>query len=309
VIEGGDAQEEWRPQNITKRFYGPTPMREGLVRSRNLVSIRLLRGIGIGSATQHIAAFGFGPEALPANLTLALGTGQVTPVEMARGFAVFANSGFRVEPNFVDRIVTIDGRDEPIEAARRACPRCSLEADGAGSQEDATGIVPEDRRAPRAISAANAFVMTDMMSDVIQRGTAQLAKSLGRSDLAGKTGTTSERRDAWFVGFNADLVAAAWIGFDQERTLGDNEEGGRTALPMWVYFMQEALRDKPQHRQPEPPGVVRMWISREDGSPARAGAPDAVFEAFLEQHTPQAGTMETNDVEQVEPETTDEGLF
>jgi penicillin-binding protein 1A len=306
VVEGGETQEEWRPQNITKRFYGPTPMREGLVRSRNLVSIRLLRGIGIGYATQHIAAFGFGPEALPANLTLALGTGQVTPLEMARGFAVFANSGFRVEPGFVSRVATADGRELPIEAPRRACPVCSLH------DETGADIVPEDRRAPRAISAANAYVMTDMMGDVIQRGTAQLAKSLNRRDLAGKTGTTSDRRDAWFVGFNADLVAAAWIGFDQERPLGDNEEGGRTALPMWVYFMQEALRNHPEHRQPEPPGVVRMWVSRDTGAPARAGDPTALFEAFLEQHAPQPGSdaVETGiDAERVEPEVADEGLF
>jgi penicillin-binding protein 1A len=274
LIEGGEAQEEWRPQNITKRFYGPTPMREGLVRSRNLVSIRLLRGMGIGFAMQHIATFGFGREALPANLTLALGTGQVTPLEMARGFAVFANSGFRVEPGFLSRVMTVDGRELPIEAPRRACPACSLDNDGESGDDPAdTDIVPEDRRAPRAISAANAFVMTDMMADVIQRGTAQLAKSLGRRDLAGKTGTTSDRRDAWFVGFNADLVAASWVGFDQERPLGDNEEGGRTALPMWVYFMQEALRDRPEHgsRSRRRRAHVGLARDRRTGARRRSG--------------------------------------
>jgi penicillin-binding protein 1A len=144
--------------------------------------------------------------------------------------------------------------------------------------------------APQAISAANAFVMTDMMTDVIQRGTAQrAANALNRKDIAGKTGTTSDRRDTWFVGFNADYAAAAWVGFDQERSLGENEEGGKTALPMWIYFMQEALRDRPEHRQPEPPGVVRMWVSRETGAPSRAGAPGALFEAFLEAYAPQPG--------------------
>jgi penicillin-binding protein 1A len=315
VIEGGDTQEEWRPQNITRRFYGPTPMREGLVRSRNLVSIRLLRGIGIGYATKHIAAFGFSPAALPANLTLALGTGQVTPVEMARGFAVFANGGFRVEPNFVSRVQTIDGRDLPIEAPLRACPACAFsddEADQKSIEQSSDGIVPPAERAPRAISAANAFVMTDIMTDVIQRGTAQAARALNRRDLAGKTGTTSERRDAWFAGFNADIVATAWIGFDQERTLGDSEEGGRTALPMWIYFMQEALEDRPEHRQPEPPGVVRMWVSRTSGTAARAGAPDALFETFLEQHVPQGNESPSDDSvdsESVQPEQQDEGLF
>ena len=132
--------------------------------------------------------------------------------------------------------------------------------------------------------------MTDMMIDVIQRGTAQrAAAALNRKDIAGKTGTTSDRRDTWFVGYNADLATAVWLGFDQERSLGENEEGGKTALPMWIYFMQEALRDRPEHRQPEPPGVVRMWVSRESGTPARAGAPGALFEAFLEQYAPQPG--------------------
>jgi penicillin-binding protein 1A len=265
---------------------------------------------------KHIGAFGFGPEALPANLTLALGTGQVTPVEMARGFAVFANGGFRVSPNFVARVSTIDGRELAIEAPPQACPACAF-IDTDADAPDATdpldaAIVPIDRRAPRAISAANAYVMTDMMSDVIQRGTAQLAKSLGRRDLAGKTGTTSDRRDAWFVGFNADIVAAAWIGFDQERPLGDNEEGGHTALPMWIYFMEQALHDRAEHRQPEPPGVVRMWVSRETGAPAGAGDPGALFEAFLEQHSPQAGEPVLDsgiDDESVEPENEDDALF
>ncbi len=295
VIEGGAGTEEWRPQNITKRFYGPTPLREALVRSRNLVSIRLLRATGIGPAMRHISAFGFGPEALPANLTLALGTGQVTPLDMARGFAVFANGGFRVTPYLIERVTESDGVDVFAAAPEVACADC-----------------PDEPAAPQAISPANAFVMTDVMTDVIQRGTATSAKSLGRSDLAGKTGTTSDRRDAWFVGFNADYVAAAWVGFDQERPLGDNEEGGRTALPMWVGFMEEALRDRPDHRLPEPPGVVRMWVDRSTGRPTAAGAGGAVFEAFLESHVPQAGaTLEADEVgaESVDPAAADDTLF
>jgi len=295
VIEGGAGTEEWRPQNITKRFYGPTPLREALVRSRNLVSIRLLRATGIGPAMRHISAFGFGPEALPANLTLALGTGQVTPLDMARGFAVFANGGFRVTPYLVERVTDSQGAEVYTAAPEVACADC-----------------PDEPAAPQAISPANAFVMTDVMTDVIQRGTATSAKSLGRSDLAGKTGTTNDRRDAWFVGFNADYVAAAWVGFDQERSLGDNEEGGRTALPMWIGFMEEALRDRPEHRLPEPPGVVRMWVDRGTGRPTAAGAGGAVFEAFLEPHVPQAGSvLEADEVgaESVDPAAADDTLF
>jgi penicillin-binding protein 1A len=317
---GGDGEDEWRPQNITKRFYGPTPMREALVRSRNLCSIRLLRGTGIGPAIRHIREFGFGPEALPPNLTLALGTGQVTPLDMARGFAVFANGGWLVTPYVVGQVA--DGAGATVLKAEPplACPECIefVPADSSnigsapGDGPATVAAVPVERRAPRAISAANAFVMTDMMTDVVQRGTAQRAKVLGRLDIAGKTGTTSDRRDTWFVGFNADIAAAAWLGFDQERSLGDHEEGGRTALPMWVYFMEQALRDRPESRLPEPPGVVRMWVSRSSGYPASAGSGNAVFEAFLEQYAPQPGFASYSDgvdAEGVEPQTGDDSLF
>jgi penicillin-binding protein 1A len=244
---------------------------------------------------RHISAFGFGPEALPANLTLALGTGQVTPLEMARGFSVFANGGFLVTPYIVERVTDSKGGEVFAATPAVACADC-----------------PGEPAAPQAISPANAFVMTDVMTDVIQRGTATSAKSLGRSDLAGKTGTTSDRRDAWFVGFNADVTAAAWVGFDHERSLGDNEEGGRTALPMWIAFMEEALRDRPEHRLPEPPGVVRMWVDRSSGRPTSAGASGAVFEAFLEAHVPQGDALaEAEEVgaESVEPATADDTLF
>jgi len=269
VLAGGVGGDEWRPQNINRRFYGPTPLREALVRSQNLVSVRLLRATGIGPAMRHIAAFGFSPEATPPNLTFALGSGQVTPLEMTRGFAVFANGGYLVTPHVIERVTDRDGNEVFATEAPVACPDC-----------------PGTTAAPQAITAANAFVMTDIMSDVIQRGTAQRAKALGRTDLAGKTGTTSDRRDAWFAGYNGDVAAAAWIGFDQERSLGDNEEGGRTALPMWVSFMEEALRDLPENRLPEPPGVVRMWVNRSTGVPTSAGSSGAVFEAFLEGHVP-----------------------
>jgi penicillin-binding protein 1A len=271
VLGGGVGTDEWRPQNINKKFYGPTPLREALVRSQNLVSVRLLRATGIGPAMRHIAGFGFSPEATPPNLTFALGSGQVTPLEMTRAFAVFANGGFLITPHVIERVTDGEGREVFIAQAPVACVDC-----------------PGTTAAPQAITPANAFVMTDIMLDVIQRGTAQRAKALGRSDLAGKTGTTSDRRDAWFVGFNGDVAAAAWIGFDQERTLGDNEEGGRTALPMWVSFMEEALRDRPENRLPEPPGVVRMWVNRSTGQPTTVGAGGALFEAFLEGHVPDA---------------------
>ena len=339
VLPGGggpEGDEEWRPQNITRKFYGPTPMREGLVRSRNLVSIRLLRGAGIGFTLKHIANFGFGPQSLPANLTLALGTGQVTPLEMARGFAVFANGGALVTPYFIQSVQDPAGNELFQAEPARACGLCDFDAadEAAAAVASDLAAVPDvvpgnvsvtpgdaaaattgvEARAPQAISPANAFVMTDMMTDVVQRGTAQrAAAALKRKDIAGKTGTTSDRRDTWFVGFNADVAAAVWLGFDQERSLGENEEGGKTALPMWIYFMEEALRDKPEHRQPEPPGVVRSWVSRESGTPTRAGAPGALFETFLEQYAPQPGMGSFGDdgvgAETLDPSASGESIF
>jgi penicillin-binding protein 1A len=208
-----------------------------------------------------------------------------------------------------------DAAGNPVFQAtpKLACPGC-VQATGLGSV--ATGPIPPDRVAPIAITPANAFVMTDMMVDVIQRGTAQLARSIGRLDLAGKTGTTNDRRDAWFVGYNADLTVATWIGFDQERTLGEHEEGARTALPMWVHFMAEALHGVPEHRQPEPPGIVRMWVSRGSGSLASAGEFGAVFEVFLAGHAPFSGGVVDGggladgiDAESVEPASSEESIF
>jgi penicillin-binding protein 1A len=207
---------------------------------------------------------------------------------MARGYAVFANGGLRVTPYFVERVLDADGAVVEQAQPVTAC----AETSAATAEESPTQDRAATDCAPRAISAANAFIMTDMLGDVIQRGTAQRAKQLQRRDLAGKTGTTNDRRDAWFVGFNADLVAASWIGFDQERSLGAGEEGGRTALPMWIYFMQDALDGRPEHRQPEPEGVLRMWVSRSTGQPTRAGASGAVFEAFLERYAPDPYAMD-----------------
>ncbi|MCU0976949.1 MAG: penicillin-binding protein 1A [Steroidobacteraceae bacterium] len=305
AAETGSGQD-WRPQNVDARFYGPTRLRDALARSRNLVSVRVMRSIGVGPTLDFVQNFGFPRSQLPDNLTTALGTAQVTPLEMASAYAVFANGGQRVEPYLIDRVEDTAGAVLSQSAPLLACPECGSAAgygralvslvpgDGGGvtRAEEAGGAVPEvpqDRLAPRAISAANAFVMTDMMRDVIRAGTARRALALGRSDLAGKTGTTNDRRDAWFAGFNAGLVAVSWVGFDQERSLGNFEEGGRTALPMWVYFMREALRGRPEQRLPMPEGVINARVSPVTGALASPDDPDAFFEFFLAEHPP-AGT-------------------
>lgn len=318
VFNDASLEATWRPQNSSREFYGPTRLREALVRSRNLVSIRILNDLGPAYATDYIQRFGFAKESLPQNLTLALGTALVSPLEMASAYAIFANGGYRVAPYFIERVEDADGKLVFAAQPKHACAECSDPApSGVVETETATvrvtappavdvdatsplpGAVaqstpPQDNLAPQAISPQNAYLMTDMMADVIRRGTATRARALQRDDIAGKTGTTNDRRDAWFLGFNADLVGAAWVGFDQERSLGPREEGARTALPMWIYFMAEALKGTPQHRLPTPAGLVTMRISTETGGPARPGESGTIFETFLAGHTP---TGESNGFE------------
>lgn len=309
VIEDPTLEGSWRPQNVTREFRGPMRLREALVRSRNLVSIRVMSALGPAYATQFIERFGFPQNSLPRNLSLALGTAQVSPLEMASAYSVFANGGFRVEPYYIQRIVGPNG-DVVYEAQPRfACAECLEPTTMAGTAEGADAPIrvassdearwggltylQEKMLAPQVISPQNDYLMTDMMSDVIRRGTAVRALQLKRSDLAGKTGTTNDRRDAWFCGFNAGLVGTAWVGFDQERSLGPGEEGGRTALPMWVYFMGEALKGVPEQRRPAPPGLVSMRISADTGLAARPGEPNAIFETFIAGHLPAEAQVDS----------------
>jgi penicillin-binding protein 1A len=303
VVEGGQAeQEDWRPGNDSGRFYGPTRLRDALARSRNLVTIRVMRRIGVGFAREHVQRFGLPREHIPADLTTALGTAQLTPLEMANGFAVFANGGSLVTPHVIDRVLAADGSVLEETDVPAACPLCPAEPPtlagdpptivpgndgGAVYAADVGGRLPPpgpEETAPRVISEANAWIITDMLRDVITRGTGQRARALGRSDIAGKTGTTNEGRDAWFSGFNPDLVATAWVGFDQERPLGRDEEGARTALPMWIYFMREALAGVPRRRLPMPAGVVTARVAPDTSVLADDAPPE--FEYFLADHLP-----------------------
>ena len=283
--DGSTKEEDWRPVNDSGRFYGPTRLRDALARSRNLVTIRLMRQLGIGYTRDYLGRFGLPRAHIPADLTAALGTAQLTPLEMVAGFAVFANGGSSVAPYLVERVLA--GDDTVLRQAepRLACADCAM-PDEIPDLGGSLSALAADQAAPRAITEANAWIMTDLMGDVIRRGTGQRALALGRSDLAGKTGTTNEGRDAWFSGFNADLVATAWVGFDQERSLGAGEEGSRTALPMWIYFMREALRGQPEHRLPMPDGVVTARISAETGEITGGDDPSAMLEYFLADHLP-----------------------
>ncbi len=306
VVDDPGLESTWRPQNDSREFRGPMRLREALVRSRNLVSIRVMHQIGPKNATEHFQRFGFPAEALPPNLTLALGTAQVSPLQMARGYAVFANGGYRVDPYFIQRIEASDGTVVLETSPRFACEGClepkpELTAIAEGAPIDAAltrmpqtdearwgglNYLDEDSVAPEAISRQNAYVLTDMMNDVVRRGTGARANVLKRRDLAGKTGTTNDGRDAWFCGFNDSIVAASWVGFDQERPLGRGEQGSRTALPIWIYFMAEALQGTSEQRRPPPPGLVTMRISAETGLAARPDDENAMFETFIEGHLP-----------------------
>lgn len=332
----GTDEKDWRPENDDSRFYGPIRMRDALARSRNLVSIRIMRAIGVDVARDYALRFGFPPEHVPDDLTAALGTAQLTPLEMVTGYATFANGGYAVKPYVIDHVEGPGGKLMMEASPKVACTDCGEGGRDAGPGElagfsaaprtvvpgDATGAtemsqvggslaVPDAEIAPQIITPANAFIMTDMMADVIRYGTGRRALALGRTDLAGKTGTTNDRRDAWFSGFNADLVATCWIGFDQERTLGALEEGGRTALPMWIYYMRRALRYLPAHRLPMPEGVVTSRVSRVTGEPTGPDDPDAVFDYFLAGHAPgsAAATDEGKKQQQPRPPNQDQQIF
>lgn len=278
VIENPTDSSLWRPQNTNRKFYGPTRLRTAIIESRNLVSIRLLALIGLRYSLDYLKRFGFSASQLPAGLSLALGTAQVTPLQMAQAYAVFANDGFKVTPYVIDTIR--NAKDEiiyqarPLVACENNCP---------------TGTAI----APRGISAQNAYLITSALRDVVQRGTAAAAKKLGRNDLAGKTGTTQNQVDAWFAGYTPDIVAVSWVGFDAPQSL--HEFGAQAALPIWMEFIQYALKGKPEHLLNQPPGIINARIDPMTGKRAYADDPDAIFEYFMLPYSPEVGAESSQD--------------
>jgi penicillin-binding protein 1A len=284
VIKDPGLEELWRPDNYSERFFGPTPLRKALMLSINLVSVRLLRAIDPNYAVDYLQRFGFDRNKLPRNLSLALGTASATPLQMATAFAVFANTGFKVEPYFISRVEDSEGNI--LEQANPAviCRECEQKENDSQSKDGAvTDLVQAHglHIAPRVIGEDNAFIITSIMQDVIKHGTGRRALELGRADLAGKTGTTNEFRDAWFSGFTPDLVATAWIGFDQPSSLGPGEAGARAALPIWIDFMAAALKGVPEHQLPVPKDVVAMSVDRNTGDPTDPEDPLAIVEYFI----------------------------
>ena len=280
-------QEVWRPQNDNLTFNGPMRLREALLRSRNMVSIRILQSVGINKAINYLANFGFDPKKMPHGLSLALGTPNVTPLEVVTAYAVFANGGYKVQPYFINKILDREGKVVFTAQPYTVCTWCenaTLDPIASETQQ------PPQRIAPRVIDARNAYIMTDILKDIIVRGTGSGAKSLARSDIAGKTGTTNDEMDGWFSGYNPDLVATVWVGFDKPRSL--KEYGAQAALPIWREFMAKALDGKPEHNLPQPTGLVRVPIDPATGLLAYPGESNAYMEIFTEESAPtqQTGT-------------------
>jgi penicillin-binding protein 1A len=228
--------QAWEPKNYDGKYEGLMRLRTALAKSKNLVSVRLIRTIGPSYAQDYIQRFGFEAEKHPPYLTMALGAGSVTPLQMASAYSVFANGGYRVDPYLINKMTDSKGT-------------VLFEAKPTHAREDA----------PRVLDARTSFVMDSMLQEVTKTGTAASARAkLGRNDIAGKTGTTNESHDAWFAGYNPKVVAIAWIGFDKPASLGDRETGGGLALPMWISYMSTALRDEPQQAREVPAGVTQV---------------------------------------------------
>ena len=358
VINSSALERLWRPVNYSGRFYGEQRVREAMVRSMNLASVRLLlNNTGIRTAVDHLAPFGFNDAALPRNGSLALGGGNASPLDMAQAYATFANGGYAVKPYVIDAIIgpegellyrsdpvivcpdcepgdappapvepafpihypnsdrvmgiepdpganppppsgdatVIDTLEDELFPARRGMAGPTLEQmaemgeDYRPTAAEAPDLYKDVRLAERIISAQNAFLIQDTMRHVIQRGTGVRARVLGRNDLSGKTGTSNDRRDAWFAGFNSDVAAVVWVGYDDDSALGPREEGSRTALPIWIEFARLALTGVPNHRMDMPEGIVTVRISKTTGCPASADHPfeDVMFEHFRLDNVPE----------------------
>lgn len=278
VIDNPGQENEWRPENYNKKFNGPTSIRSAITHSRNIISIRLLKEMGIEKAVETALRFGFTDEQIPKTLSLALGSGYATPLQMAQVYATFANGGFLVKPYFIERIESDEGGIVYQAKPKIACPTCD-------------NTVELNRNyAPRIITPQICFLMNSLLRDVVQHGTATGAKVLGRQDLAGKTGTTNEQRDAWFNGYTQSNAATAWVGFDDFSPLGNAETGGVAALPMWIEFMQAALKDTPETPLEMPEGIVKAFISPETGLLTDAANKNGIWEFFQAERVPTSFT-------------------
>ena len=290
VFEDSALEGEWRPENYSGKTFGPTRLRMALYKSRNLVSIRILRAIGLKHATQFAKNFGLNPKELRYDLSLALGSAELSPIQMARIYSVFATGGYLTKPYLIQRIEDSDGSVLFEADPAVACTSCVI-----AEQKWSADIVEDDslaklpKQAERTLEPRLAFQMNSILQDVVLRGTGRRARVLGRKDLAGKTGTTNDQRDAWFNGYNPDLVTTVWTGFDQLKPLGSRETGSSAALPLWIDFMRVALAGKPEKQLPRPDGLVTIKINAETGEAATDADTNTVFEIFRKERAPVVG--------------------
>ncbi len=278
IMQEDPQADEWRPQNYTKEFYGPTRLRSALIYTRNLVSIRVLQALGLPTAIDAFSRMGFEDSSLPRGLSLALGTNNISPLNLAAAYTIFPNNGRRSNPYYIKAILDTYNREIATTIPNQAR---DLNND-----------------APLAITPQTAYLVTSMLQDVIKLSSGRMALKLGRGDLAGKTGTTNDYLDGWFAGYNRDIVATTWMGFDEPKSL--REYSRTTALPIWVYFMEQTLKGKPDSIQPEPPGLVTAKIDPTTGLLARPGQENAIYEIFTDATVPTsiAKTSDFNQEEQ-----------
>jgi penicillin-binding protein 1A len=305
VIDEEGNEKSWRPHEDDSLFHGPVRLRDALVHSRNLVSVRLMRAIGGDYTWNYVTRFGFEKSQLPNDLTLALGTAELSPLQVAIGYSTFANGGFKVNSYYIDRIEDSTGKVLTQANPAVACAQCGRASEPSSirsasrttlldeAPHDGKSLILQKNLAPQIIKPQIAYLLADMMADVIKRGTGQRARTLNRDDIAGKTGTTSDFHDAWFNGFNSDLVTTVWTGFDSERSLGGNDDqAARVAVPTWTYFMKEALAGTAKHPVLVPDGIVSVRISPQTGLLASADNPNGIMEKFMEGNLPKSEVYE-----------------
>ncbi len=299
VFDDNDLEDSWRPNNDNMRFNGPMRLREGLYRSRNLVSIRILRQTGINKTIRFLTRLGFKKDALAHDLSLALGNVSMTPLQMATGYSVIANGGYQVDPYLIERIETYDKVFFTAEP-KTVCRNCSEQE----TVDDplVTDEIPEETLNPLSIDPTGQtvntpaelvmspqvnYIVNNILNDVIWKGTGRRARALNRKDIGGKTGTTNDSKDAWFMGFNPDVLTGVWVGMDNYSTLGRWEYGANAALPIWLEYMKVALDGKPEKKLPQPEGLVTVRITPENGKLARQNDPKAIFEIFRKDYAPR----------------------
>ena len=326
VFDDSELEDTWRPENDGGKFFGPTRLREALYRSRNLVSIRLLRRLGIDKTLSGLEKLGFETSNMPPDLSLALGSYALSPIDIASGYSIFANRGFQIEPYILDQVLDRNGKvifqakpkiaegyetilnsknsianddisnlnagiDEKLsklfeDLARSSSDEFSNESDSDGYLEQDLLSTKKGQKAERVIDVRTAFLIDSMLKDVIKFGTGRKAKILGRDDIAGKTGTTNGPRDAWFSGYSPNLVATAWVGFDDNSLLGKNEYGGSSALPIWIEFMGSALKDQAEILFDQPEGISRVKIDPVSGLRVLPSS-EGIFEFFKTENIPK----------------------